>query len=289
MGSSQSIIGSARRWMLVATFAMSVPAAFAQETPAVSRDDLNATMRIIGDPGADKPDEIVRKIPSAKPKRTSKSTDSIGKDLINPEKDEADESCCDSGTPIGPVPTDDPDTPDGSGTPGGSGTANPEAPIDPTAPTPVDTGQGSAGGGHSPHDGAPDPRERVGGLGQQVSEGAKDRAEDARRHHDSPPAPKPPDDKPPRGPEPKPPASPPPASPPPASPPDPNPPGPRNPGRKPPDTKPPKPEPPAKPPRDRQPPGPRNPGTQPPAPRPPDTRPPGPKPPDAPPRPPRRG
>src|SRR5688572_16418066 len=109
MGSSQSITGSARRWLLASAFAMSVPAAFAEE-PMAARGAVNTTMRIIGDPSAQKPDEIVRKIPTRKPKRSPKSTDSVAKDLADPGNDETDESGGDSGTPVDPEPTADPGT-----------------------------------------------------------------------------------------------------------------------------------------------------------------------------------
>ena len=109
---------SARQWLLVAAIALSVPAAFAQE-PVGARDDVNATMRIISDPTAQKPDEIVRKIPTRKPKRSLKSTESLAKDLADPGKDETDtdESGGDSGTPLDPGTNADPDPPAGPGTP----------------------------------------------------------------------------------------------------------------------------------------------------------------------------
>jgi hypothetical protein len=159
---------------------------------------VNATMRIIIDPNADTPDDIVRKIAAAKPKRSNKSTDAVAKDLASPGKDQPDEG----GTPTEPD-TSSPDVPAGPGTP------------DPTTPPPVSPaphGDGS-GGGRGPDMGAPDPRDHVGGLGHQVSDDARNHGEDVRRHHDAPPSPKP-EHKPPHNPGSHPPATPPPSSPP---------------------------------------------------------------------------
>lgn len=56
---------------LVLALAFIVSPAFAQTPPANSRDDLDVTMRVIVDPKAKVPDEIVRKIPLPKPQPTS--------------------------------------------------------------------------------------------------------------------------------------------------------------------------------------------------------------------------
>jgi hypothetical protein len=198
MGSSKAIVG---------LFVLTASAAFAQEPPAITRDDVNATMGVLS-PDADNADDIVRKIPRAKSKRTGKSTDAPAKDLANPGKDEP----VDSGSPDGP----------GTSTP-------PETPSDPGTPTPHGGGDDHGGGNGPDVGGAPDPREQPGHIGRDVSEDVKHRGKDARHHHDAPPASPPkdkPKDKPPRGPG--------------SKPPDPSPPGPRNPGpKKPPDVKPP--------------------------------------------------
>ena len=214
-------------WLVLAAIAVGASAASAQE-PSAPHDDVNATMRIIIDPNSDTPDDILRKIAAAKPKRSAKSTDALAKDLASPGQEEPD----DAGTPTDPDASG-PDTPAGPGTPG------PTTPP-PVAPAPHGDG---GGGGRGPDIGAPDPRDHVGGLGHQVSDDARNHSEDARRHHDAPPAPKP-HNKPPHNPGSHPPATPPP---PPAAPPrGPHPPGhqPKPPDHKPPDRHPPAPHPP---------------------------------------------
>jgi len=234
-------------------FVLVASAAFAQEPPADARDDVNTTMRTIADPNADAPDDVVRKIPAPKPKRAKKSADSTAKDLASPGKNDADEAGtpepCEAGcTPEGPGTSGGPDTPSDPETPEGPGTADPGVPSDPIAPAP-DTGPGNSGGHGNGHGGGagPDPRDRAGGLGNQVSDEARNRGEEARRHHDESPNSKPPKDKPPRDPGSKPPRQP-----------DPPGPGPKNPRPKPPDVRPhpPAPHPPGKPPRAPRPPGP---------------------------------
>jgi hypothetical protein len=201
-------------WLVLAAIAVGASAATAQE-PSSSRDDVNTTMRIIIDPNADTPDDVLRKIAAAKPKRSGKSTDSLAKDLASPGQEEPDD---------GGIPTD-PDTPAGPGTP------------DPTTPTPDPAPHGGgSGGGRGPDvGGAPDPRDHVGGLGHQVSDDAKNHGEDVRRHHDKPPGK--PHDKPPHHPGSHPPATPPP--PPTAPPRNPRPPGHQPPGHQPPGHQPP--------------------------------------------------
>ena len=56
---------------LVLALAFIVPSTFAQTPPANNRDDLDVTMRVIVDPKAKVPDEIVRKIPLPKPGQPS--------------------------------------------------------------------------------------------------------------------------------------------------------------------------------------------------------------------------
>lgn len=190
-------------WLLLVAIAVGTTVASAQE-PSASNDDVNATFRIIIDPNADTPDDIVRKIAAAKPKRSGKATDAPAKDLASPGKEGPDEG----GTPENPDTTTDPDLPAGPGTP------------EPTTPPPVGPAphDGGSGGGHGPDVGAPNPR-----------------------GHDVPPAPKPhdkshgkPNDKPPHNPRSHPPATPPPPR-------GPRPPGHQPPGHQPPGPKPPKP------------------------------------------------
>ena len=57
----------ARRLCSALMLALLVPAAFAQTPPAQRADDLDVTMRVIVDPNAKVPDEIVHKIPLPKP------------------------------------------------------------------------------------------------------------------------------------------------------------------------------------------------------------------------------
>ena len=82
MRSSKANIGTARRLILAVMFAFSVPAAFAQAPPAGSRDDLDVTMRTIGNPDAKNPDEIVRKIPPPKAKKRGQGADDRADDQI---------------------------------------------------------------------------------------------------------------------------------------------------------------------------------------------------------------
>src|SRR5678810_693304 len=63
--SSEGMMRRARR--LVTMLALFVPVAFAQTPPARDRDDLDVTMRVIVDPNAKVPDEIVHKIQLPKP------------------------------------------------------------------------------------------------------------------------------------------------------------------------------------------------------------------------------
>jgi hypothetical protein len=134
--SSKGMMRRARR--LATLLALFVPVAFAQTPPAPDGDDLDVTMRVIVDPNAKVPDEIVRKIPLPKPATPATSSDK--------KNDNAESK--DGGKPSDP---------------------------------------GSKGKGN-----APDARGQGREFGQQVSEDAKKRSEDAR--HGKPP------DKPPRGP-----------------------------------------------------------------------------------------
>ena len=133
--SSEGMMRRARR--LVTILALFVPVAFAQTPPARDRDDLDVTMRVIVDPNAKVPDEIVHKIQLPKPATQGTPSDKSK----------------DSGKP------------DDTGKPSDSG-------------KPSDTG--SQGKGN-----APDARGQGREFGQQVSEDAKQRSEDAR--HGKPP------------------------------------------------------------------------------------------------------
>src|SRR5262245_63027035 len=68
--SSEGIIRSARRLTIAFLSAFIVSAVFAQ-TPPRKSDDLDVTMRVIVDPDAKVPDEIVRRIPLPKPPQPS--------------------------------------------------------------------------------------------------------------------------------------------------------------------------------------------------------------------------
>ena len=84
MRSSKAIIAIPRRLILAVVFAFTVPAAFAQTPPAGNRDDMDVTMRTIGNPDAKEPDEIVRKIPPPKAKKRGQGTDDRADDLARP-------------------------------------------------------------------------------------------------------------------------------------------------------------------------------------------------------------
>lgn len=60
-----------------------VPAVFAQTPPARQGDDLDVTMRVLADPNAKVPDEIVRKIELPKPAQTAPAPDKP----VEPKKD----------------------------------------------------------------------------------------------------------------------------------------------------------------------------------------------------------
>lgn len=64
---TEGIMQRALRLYFASMWALIAPAVFAQTPPAHSNDDLDVTMRVIVDPNAKVPDEIVRKIPLPKP------------------------------------------------------------------------------------------------------------------------------------------------------------------------------------------------------------------------------
>ncbi len=69
--SSKGIMRGTWQAILVIALGFVHPAAFAQTPPAGKREDLDVTMRVIVDPDAKVPDEIVRRIPLPKPGETS--------------------------------------------------------------------------------------------------------------------------------------------------------------------------------------------------------------------------
>ena len=164
MRSSKAIIGTARRLILAVVFAFPVPAAFAQTPPASNRDDLDVTMRTIGNPDANVPDEIVRKIPPPKAKKRGQGADDRADDLALAGESGEDEggSAVDPETPVVP------DAPDDTGTP-----------IDPGPGAPDEGGPGSA----------PDPREHTGNLGHDVAEDGQHHGQDAHQNGNGPNAP----------------------------------------------------------------------------------------------------
>jgi hypothetical protein len=144
--SSKGIMRRARLPYLVASLLFAVPRVFAQAPASDEGDDLDVTMRVIVDPNAKVPDEIVRKIPLPKPAQ-----------------------------PAAPAKPDEKPK-------------DKDKPNDAAKPAPAGTGAQAA----------PDVREQGRAFGQQVSEEAKQRSEDARRN-DKPDKP----DKPPKPPKPR--------------------------------------------------------------------------------------
>jgi hypothetical protein len=150
---------------------LSLPVVFAQTPPADNDDDLDVTMRVIVDPDAKMPDEIMRRIPLPKPGQPAAGSapqSDKPKDSDKPKEDKPK----DSGKPK------DADKP-----------KDPAKPKD--APKPAPPGQQRA----------TDPRDQGREFGEQVSEQAKQRSEEARRNKDPKPPKGPPPgrpDKPPR-------------------------------------------------------------------------------------------
>ena len=64
----------ARRLYVVSLLLLPLPVVFAQTPPAHDRGDLDVTMRVIVDPDAKVPDEIVRRIPLPKPGQPATSS-----------------------------------------------------------------------------------------------------------------------------------------------------------------------------------------------------------------------
>jgi len=145
---SEGMMRRARRLYLPTMLALFVPVAFAQTPPARDSDDLDVTMRVIVDPNAKVPDEIVRKIQLPKPATTATPSDKANE----------------SGKP------DDKGKPSD---PGSQGKSN-----------------------------APDARGQGREFGQQVSEDAKQRSEEARQGKPPDKPPKPDRPEPPKPPKP---------------------------------------------------------------------------------------
>jgi hypothetical protein len=169
--SSEGIMRRARRLYVVSLLLLPLPVVFAQTPPADNDDDLDVTMRVIVDPDAKMPDEIMRRIPLPKPGQPAAGSapqSDKPKDSDKPKEDKPK----DSGKPK------DADKP-----------KDPAKPKD--APKPAPPGQQRA----------TDPRDQGREFGEQVSEQAKQRSEEARRNKDPKPPKGPPPgrpDKPPR-------------------------------------------------------------------------------------------
>ena len=210
MRSSKVITATPQRLILAVVFALTVPAAFAQTPPADNRDDMDVTMRTIGNPDAIEPDEIVRKIPQPKAKKRVQGTDDRADDLARPGENGGENgggSAADPETPVVPAAPDDTGTPvDPRPSPGPDPSPSPS----PSPGVPEVPNEGGPGSG-------PDPRENPDNLGHQVSEDAQHHGQDAHQnsHHSpgqdhspsgpksKPPEPKHPDPKPPKPPSPK--------------------------------------------------------------------------------------
>ena len=63
----KGIMRRGQRLYFASMLALIAPVVFAQAPPASKSDDLDVTMRVIVDPNAKVPDEIVRRIPLPKP------------------------------------------------------------------------------------------------------------------------------------------------------------------------------------------------------------------------------
>jgi len=146
----------ARRLCSALMLALLVPAAFAQTPPAQRADDLDVTMRVIVDPNAKVPDEIVRRIQLPKPAQPATSPGN------STEQGKSD----DAGKP------GEKEKSGGKGKPANSGPPGQQR--------------------------AAESREQGREFGEQVSDEAKQRSEEARRNQ-KPPG-KPPDTGPPRPP-----------------------------------------------------------------------------------------
>src|SRR3954468_16320725 len=149
--------------VLVSALLFALPMAHAQ-APAKDDDDLDVTMRVIVDPNAKVPDEIVRKIPLPKPAATAAP---------------GTEKPAEQGKPKENGKPDDTKTPDAkpkdTGKPADAG--KPAAAPKPSGPGPAAQA-------------APDVREQGRAFGEQVSEDAKKRSEEARRNEKPPKPPK---------------------------------------------------------------------------------------------------
>ena len=202
----------ARLLYVVTSLVFLVPRVFAQAPTSDEGDDLDVTMRVIVDPNAKVPDEIVRKIPLPKPTQPVAPGKPDEKPKDGGKSDDSGKPA-DSGKPTDPgKPNDsgkpaDPGKPKDTGKPADPGKpkdtgkpADPGKPRDtgkpPDAGKPKDPGKPPGAGNPNPpgrsSQAAPDVREQGRAFGQQVSEEAKERSEDARRNGPPEKPPKPP-------------------------------------------------------------------------------------------------
>jgi len=137
-------MGSYKNLLLAVLLPSAILPVLAQ-TPTSTPDDRAVTIGVIHDPDASAPEEIVRKIPVAQPrKRGNDADDETGTDPANPRG----KSDVTPGTgtpdptpspiPIDPGETNNPAAPGGHSP--GSGPTTPEQPASPTPSTPDHTG-----------------------------------------------------------------------------------------------------------------------------------------------------
>lgn len=180
--SGTGIMRRARLVYVVTSLLFVAPRVFAQAPTSDEGDDLDVTMRVIVDPNAKVPDEIVRKIPLPKP--TTPATP--GKPDEKPKdggKSQDSNKPADSGKPTDANKSQDTGKPAEAGRPTDAGKPK-DAGKPPGAGNPNPPGRSSQA--------APDIREQGRAFGQQVSEEAKERSEDARRNGPPEKPPKPP-------------------------------------------------------------------------------------------------
>src|SRR5262245_1558700 len=96
--SSEGIMRRARRLGLVVVLVLGPLVVSAQTPPARAQDDLDVTMRVIADPNAKVPDEIVRRIPLPKPAQTTPASGKPGDKSADKPADKPDDK------PKGPDP-----------------------------------------------------------------------------------------------------------------------------------------------------------------------------------------
>jgi translation initiation factor IF-2 len=132
---------TARQLVRAVVLALAVPVVMAQ-APAGTRDDPDATMRVITDPDARDASQILRAIPPPKPANRTQRPDGSATDLANPRaggvQDGSPDDAHDPPLPIEPAPIEpgdsgSPSVP-GSPDPGGGGLDPREPPASPTSP-----------------------------------------------------------------------------------------------------------------------------------------------------------